>query len=125
MSHDSYVEFSFRCFVIDGDGIQDIEFWIHELEPMDRKSYPLDWVREHVGDFWDEEWLRESCGLSKDGSFQILGKAKLHGWKDSYPSEEWGEEADILEYETAPVPDGWWEWKEHGELTLDDNGGES
>lgn len=109
MSRESSVEFYFRCLVLDtGDGVNDLEIFIYDFEPMDRRNYPTDWVKEHVGTVWDEEWVRYNCELPEEGSFQVIGKARLTSF---YQFEEWDEETEILESRHVPVPEGWWEWR--------------
>ena len=118
---DNSVEFYFRFFILDtGDGINDVETFICDIDPMDQKCDPDSWVREHISCCWDEDWVRENCNLPKEGSFQVIGKAKLHSWYNPYPIEEYDEETTILESKHVPIPEGWWEWKCRSGLSLDE-----
>jgi hypothetical protein len=117
----SKVEFFFRLFVLDGgDGINNVETFIYDFAPMDRKSYPDEWVREHISCCWDEEWVRRNCKLPSLGDFQVVGKAELHGGWDPYPIEEWDEDSEILESKYISIPEGWWKWRCKSGSSLDE-----
>ncbi len=107
----SAVEFYFRCLVLDTeDGVCELETFIYNFLPMDRRTYPSDWVIEHVGSCWDESWLRDNCQLPEEGSFQVVGKARLSSHQNSYDGE-WDEKTEVLECRFRPIPEGWWEWQ--------------
>lgn len=121
MPPDNSIEFFFRLYIFDtGDGVNDIEIFIYDFSPMDRKAYPDEWVRNHVSRCWDEEWVRKNCKLPQTSNFQVIGRAKLCGWFDPYPIEEYDEDSEILESRCIPVPEGWWEWKCRSGLSLDE-----
>lgn len=115
----SKVQFFFRLLILDGDGVNNIETFIYDFSPMDCKSYPDEWVKEHTSCCWDEEWVRCNCELPKEGNFQVIGKAELNGWHDN-SVEEWDESSEILESKYISIPKGWWEWQCKSGLSLDE-----
>ena len=87
-----------RARIYDTGDPPEVECWVHEFEPADRRS-GHDWAREHFAECYSEKDLRIMFGLPEAGSFQVLFSGDLDGAKCSNPMEpdEWDEWFDIEE----------------------------
>ena len=98
------VEFCFRVWAHPEDPA-DIEVWHHGLEPtvIGKHTYFAEWARESLSN----EDFHELFKLDKSKHWQIVGKMTLNGSYDYFG--EYNEEMDLIEFEKAEVPDGWFD----------------
>ncbi len=96
--------FEARIWIIETDGVVQIETWSYELKGTDLgKSYPVDeWSHEHLCECYDNEDFRKEFELPETGNWQIIMKGTIQGGYDSYTGEGL-EDMHILEFKTAPV----------------------
>ncbi len=96
-----------RAWVYDTGDPADIELWEHEFEPMDP---PLrsgaEWARNHLLECYNDERLRELFELPEAGSFQVLFKGTVSGFKCStVEGDEYDEEFCVDEVKYFPIPE--------------------
>ena len=91
-----------RAYIYD-DEPNDVQFWCHELEPMDlvhRGS--ADWTKSYFEDLSDSD-LREMFELPEEGNFQVLFTGTMSGYTDY--TGEWDEGFDVEKHESKAIPE--------------------
>ena len=83
----------------------ELELWEHEFEPMTNgRRSGAEWCREHLLECVGDD-LREILGVPKEGSFQVLFKGTMSGWKTrSMDGDDWDEEFELEETKIEPIP---------------------
>lgn len=98
-------EFFFRIWLNFGDDFK-VETWCQELEPttLQKRS-----IAEWALDALNERDIHDHFDLDEDKCWQIVGKAFIKGWHNSYDGE-YEEDLDIVEYQTCEVPPSYMKW---------------
>lgn len=101
------VDFLFRVWVYVQDGDSpDIEIWYHGLEKTDPATrFVSDWIAESFENYA----LRKVFDLDPDKNWQVVGKGKVHVYKD-YFYDEYDEQLEIVEFEKQEVTDSYIEY---------------
>lgn len=96
-----------RAWVYDTGDPVEMEFWCHELEPMEGRKLPCaEWARIYFAECMSEDDIRELFDLPAVGSYQVLfsGTMEAETTLSLDVGEDCDEWFDLEKHEHAEIP---------------------